>query len=86
MRLPTPIFSKFTTVSVVVIYGIKVNSKCLYNPYMANSKVPHLLKVQFRRRFVSLIFNLICTFRRGQACIADLYFKTRVSKLFTEVF
>lgn len=37
MRLPTPIFSKFSTVSVMVIYGNKVNSKCLYTPYMINS-------------------------------------------------
>ena len=43
MRLPTLIFSKFSTVSVVIIYGNKVNSECLYTPYMVNSKVPHLL-------------------------------------------
>lgn len=69
MRLPTPIFSKFSTVSVMVIYGKKVNSKCLYTPYMINSKVPHLLKIQFRGSFGSLIlFNLYLQKRTCMHC------------------
>ena len=28
-RLPTPMFNKFSTISVMVIYGNKVNSQCL---------------------------------------------------------
>lgn len=65
MRLPTRIFSKFSTVSVVVIYGNKVNTKCLYAPYMVSPKVPHSLKT------VNLCLQ---PSTRTHTCIADPYF------------